>query len=530
MAFARLSQFIRDRRRGLATLVGIFGGLYLIVRYVLERLEEVRDRVVQDRIARDNLRRRFLQNQLDCKYTILALVPTMGERIIDEMDVEAITHAVQLKSAASRAPSEAPSTGSLSLNNVPLPDTSTIDLVVPEHDLQSEPGSSVSGDQSPAPLGESSLSWVEQFTGSASDNQISNSPTWSSGPQLSDSIHSASVSLISASEQSYPSALLSDNGSPTRDSYSNKTKAELWREIKILTFTRTLTVLYSTTFLTLLTHIQLNLIGRHKYVQSILQLEREEKLRERVEFDLSVGSLFWGSGGAQLEIDEAGVALRAEQVEVSEETERMYLTVSWWLVHMSWRELGESIRKSVEQNLEGVSLKALLSPEDVERIIANIRKDVETETLPDGSTRHRNFSNILLPSTPDAIHHVLTSGGLPPHLISPSLSPSSPFSSLLSSTFSFIQSSDFGKVLRVSLDRAIAVLGDALRKEVFSNEGRDGEDVEKIKLASLLPGLARWCHSVVHALPSDLVEGLGEVREVTGFSAIIYSSYEDKLP
>lgn len=154
-----------------------------------------------------SLRRRFLQNQLDCKYTILALVPTMGERIIDEMDVEAITHAVQLKSAASRAPSEAPSTGSLSLNNVPLPNTSTIDLVVPEHDLQSEPGSSVSGDQSPAPLGESSLSWVEQFTGSASDNQISNSPTWSSGPQLSDSIHSASVSLISASEQSYPSAV-----------------------------------------------------------------------------------------------------------------------------------------------------------------------------------------------------------------------------------------------------------------------------------------------------------------------------------
>ena len=122
--------------------------------------------------------------------------------------------------------------------------------------------------------------------------------------------------------------------------------------LTISAFTRTLTILYSTTLLSLLTHIQLNLLGRYKYVQSVLDMEREEKLRERQSFEASVSSLFWGGG------DLAGVL---EGLENDDErnmlglftgrtgsTERKFLTLSWWLIHVGWREIGDRVRTAVE--------------------------------------------------------------------------------------------------------------------------------------------------------------------------------------
>jgi len=64
-----------------------------------------------------SLRRRFEQNQEDCTYTVLALLPTATENIVQALPVEEITHELQqrrtdriVRSSASSeiAPSEAP--------------------------------------------------------------------------------------------------------------------------------------------------------------------------------------------------------------------------------------------------------------------------------------------------------------------------------------------------------------------------------------------------------------------------------------
>lgn len=48
-----LSSYFYDRRRGLAKTAGMVGGVYLVGRYVRDRLEEVKDKVTQERLARD---------------------------------------------------------------------------------------------------------------------------------------------------------------------------------------------------------------------------------------------------------------------------------------------------------------------------------------------------------------------------------------------------------------------------------------------------------------------------------------------
>ncbi|KAF8509650.1 Peroxin-3 [Hysterangium stoloniferum] len=560
-------KYFYERRKGLATTAGFLGAVYLAGRYVMERLEEMREQAVQEKTARENLRRRFQQNQQDCTYTILTLLPTLGERILEEMDVESITLTLQLQSKAAKArlqglASSDINTSSISLNTEQPSVTSSIELSMPipaRHDAAA----------SYSRAGENAQGWVEQFTAesvgsSASDadhaahdaQHVPGSPSSSSGAHLSDSVTSASVSLISGSDGE-PSAHLieslhsgrSDFGEPqvgvTIDAppTTTKSKAELWREVKILTFTRTLTILYSTTLLSLLTHIQLNLLGRYKYVQSVLDLEKEEKLKEQQSFQASVSSLFWGDG------DLAGVLEGLENDEVTDTlglfgtgrtgvTERKYLTLSWWLIYVGWRDIGDRVRTAVEEIFDDVSLKAKLDMEDLERLIKAVRQKIEFDafsSLPDTaegdgpilpiSGRRISFLPSLIPATPERLKDVLVQSGLPYEMTSLD---DTPFLQLVDETREFVSSADFGRVLETCLDHATDVLFDGLRRTLFPDTIHGNEvTLEKIRLAGLLPGVARWSHAAVNGTPNELVENLAEIRELAGFSAIIYSSYVD---
>lgn len=106
------------------------------------------------------------------------------------------------------------------------------------------------------------------------------------------------------------------------------------------------------TLLTLFTHIQLNVLGRSKYIQSLIQQERDERIREQLQYSTSVYSMFWGD--KSLEDPETDELEECENV--SEETERKYLTLSWWILHVGWKDVGERVRRGVEEVFEGYAL------------------------------------------------------------------------------------------------------------------------------------------------------------------------------
>jgi peroxin-3 len=127
-------------------------------------------------------------------------------------------------------------------------------------------------------------------------------------------------------------------------------------------FTRTLTALYSTTLLCLLTAIQLTLLARAKYVHSVLQQERDEQVQERLEAELSLTRLVFGSmRGFEDMMSKDLEAFMAEEgalndEAVSEDVENKYLTMSWWLLHVGWKDVGERVRRGVEEVFEGFVL------------------------------------------------------------------------------------------------------------------------------------------------------------------------------
>ncbi|KAL1948096.1 hypothetical protein VTO73DRAFT_12171 [Trametes versicolor] len=532
--FYALGNYLSERRRGLTKATAYVGSAYVLGRYVSARLEEVRTTLVQERVARENLRRRFDQNQQDISFTVMALLPALGAHILQDMDVEGVTQELQSFSKAPKERIEPPHAAPPSESSI----TSSVDNHrSPDADMRSENGSvSVisSNDGVATDLSTSAGSWVDQFTmpsaqvshlsESTGDGAASPSPKSSIGAELSDSIITTS-SMSSAAAPGPPNPSASPEHHVNIPSPTTKSKAELWREVKMLTFTRTLTVIYSITLLSLFTHIQLSVLGRSKYIQSLIQQEHDERMREQLEYSTSIYSLFWRDNS----LEDSETDMLEESETVSEETERKYLTLSWWILHVGWKDVGERVRRGVEEVFEGVSLKTKLSAADLHRLINDVRRRVEYEVTFEGKERRINFLSTLLPPTPETLQHVLTQGGIPSWLAS---AHDPKFDAFLDETRQHLASGSFERVLEVCLDSAMDMLSRGVDKHVFGSHGEDdammGQEPRE-RLAAMLPGLARWCHLALESLPNELVDALADVREVSAFSAIIYTSYDDRF-
>jgi peroxin-3 len=109
--------------------------------------------------------------------------------------------------------------------------------------------------------------------------------------------------------------------------------------------------------------VQLTLLGRRKYVHSVQQLAREERARDAFHPDgLPKFRLFGFDASDMLAHMNLGPedAIGGEEEEGDEddaddldpETERKFLTLSWWLLHVGWKDIGERVRRGVEDVFE----------------------------------------------------------------------------------------------------------------------------------------------------------------------------------
>ncbi|KAJ7497767.1 Peroxin-3 [Mycena latifolia] len=510
-------------RINLPKTVGILGTAYIIRRYVSDRLEDVKEQMEQERASRDNLKRRFTQTQSDVSYTILMLIPALSEQVLREMDLDSITQELQAHSRARIASSSMSASVASSAEMV-------------EADARSESETSFSGSAS-------TQSWIE--TGQAGESREMILGESVAPVHLSDSLMTTTSTDTDSSSNlsTQESAVDSTNGSES----SRPTKAELWNELKMLTFTRTLTTVYTTTLLALLTTVQLTLLARGRYVRSVIQLERQQRHQQALVPDLTMllglGLGFGGGMDALLGDDAAEEADFAagfgweENPEDAEEEEEIasakYLTMTWWILHVGWKDVGERVRRGVEEVFSGVSLKTKLAPSDLHRLVHDVRRRVEHEVTFEGTERKVDFHTTLLPQTPETTQHVLTQGGYAStsHLPPRPAPQRDAFTLLLDETREIISSPDFACVFEACLDRATEVLLSSVENAVFASS-RDavlpGEEV-RIRLAGLLPGLARWSHLALNGLPNELVDNILDVRQVAALSAIVFGRFEERF-
>ncbi|KAJ7719451.1 hypothetical protein B0H16DRAFT_1795429 [Mycena metata] len=85
-------------------------------------------------------------------------------------------------------------------------------------------------------------------------------------------------------------------------------------------------------------------------------------------------------------------------------------------------------------------------------------------------------------------------------------------------------------VLRVE-EVVLPVVFVSVESAVFSSTAETtapGEEV-RIRLAGLLPGLARWSNLALNGVPNELVDNILDVRQVAALSAIVFGRFEERF-
>ncbi|KAF9080132.1 peroxin, partial [Mortierella sp. AD031] len=541
---AAVQGFANRHRKGLVITAGLTGGIYMMGKYAKSKLVEFHEKSASERTAKENMKRRFEQNQQDCVFTVLSLLPTLGDQLLHELNVELITAKLQQTRSQRSTPMPTPDS-SMILPPKPTteqqednrPEETKAESTEEKQDSGENREDNKTKDDQEAATSVTDNHTKEDSTDSTANSETNGDSNHSSEPSTTtseaDKEETAAqeetqangpAPLVVQTESQETSTTTTETAAAPQQpivkdeatiAIERKTKLELWNELKIMSFTRTITALYSLTFLTLLTQVQLNLLGRFTYVSSVVALSNTTDASYRVESPAVKGSL--SSTQGQLDF----------------QTEKKYLTFSYWLLHEGWRRWSEKVREVVEDVVGGISLKKTFSASDFSDLLGEIRSRLEYTDDEDGERVPVNMREYMLPDEASDEREVLRAGGVDEFdlVVDPVLR------SLLDETRDFIDSADFSTVLRSTLATTFARFNLALQptfnpfllsppqtnniSSAIIAEIEDDEDVDRaVPLASLLPLVARQVHLIINGVPNEYVERLAMVKELQAFSAI----------
>lgn len=219
------------------------------------------------------------------------------------------------------------------------------------------------------------------------------------------------------------------------------------------------------------------------------------------------------------------------------ETNRKYLTFSWWLLHKGWREVMLKVQTAVKDVFGTLNLRDDITMERFAELTLDVRKRVEGFTEAD--RRDRKWLPYLLPPR-DQEEYVLKESGITTSAAS-QLPPSdtsvdeTPLRRLLDETSDLIDSPPFTQVLTLLLDAGFSMLVDQkIAQQSFKVPLADPDvdssriveigDIKPVKLPIVLATLTRQAHSIGNGVPNEYLQAMEQVRDLEAFAAVVYSS------
>ena len=508
-------RWFRRNRSGIAIAAGVVGATYIAGQYVWSKISEARERMNLERIVKEkydgsqlplpfqltdrsstSLRRRFEQNQTDCTFTVLALLPTVTDNVLEALPVEQLTHELQQKKAERLA----------------------------------------------------------RAAGEKVPSEFSSGP-----PSVRDG---DTTSLGSLQSSSFVHASLMDEDGSLRP---RKSKAQLWNEVKISAITRSFTIVYTLSLLTLLTRIQLNLLGRLNYLTSVVSMAQPPppgrtnsiSLEDRDDTPLQTHSV--SQIGANFGNDF--------------ETNRRYLTFSWFLLHRGYNQLLNQIRDAVNEVFGPISPTEAITAARLSELTLSTRRKIEGAT--ESERQAKRWLPYMLPLREDeqsilkesgVISHPGTSSSTfpPPATEGDNPLPSSidissgPLRQLLDETADLIDSPTFTRVHTLLLNTLFSYLIDTkvvqqaypqptsvqsppssvssaipvadIATTTLPADTPVPQSQRGVKLATILAVLTRQAHAIGNGNtpPNEYISVMEtEVKELEAFAAVIFAANLD---
>lgn len=202
------------------------------------------------------------------------------------------------------------------------------------------------------------------------------------------------------------------------------------------------------------------------------------------------------------------IAERQMQLEAQNaESERVFLTYSWWLLHEGWRTISARVEMAVERVFAPLGLKREITAETWDALVKELRASVETDIDADDKVQLYDFTPLIVPSSP-----------LPPTFDECPL----PFSpedhseylvALLAQTAEHVSSPDARLIVDKGVSAMLSHLGDAL------HEGYPR------RFADFLPLLNTWSRAVWEGIPDGGIEALLALPEFEAFAALVFGDW-----
>ncbi|KAF3342022.1 peroxisome biogenesis protein 3-1-like isoform X1 [Carex littledalei] len=226
---------------------------------------------------------------------------------------------------------------------------------------------------------------------------------------------------------------------------AHRERFELWEKVKVLSFTRAATSLWTMTMLTLYARVQVNILGRHLY------------------FEMT------RSDGSQLLGEESDALSKIEKQE--------YLATADFLSTYGLNSLIMNMRNAVSQVMKTKQLNSQFSMETVQETmmeILDLFMGVESDLV------LINWVDYILPETAAQYREMMSAANADDS--SSLLMDFTKLEQLISETREVLSSSDFSTVVEISLRKGV----DLLVEEMKVAQGS-----EAIPLAKLLPRVAQ---------------------------------------
>jgi peroxin-3 len=131
--------------------------------------------------------------------------------------------------------------------------------------------------------------------------------------------------------------------------------------LRSLAITRSFTLIYTLSLLTLLTRIQLNLLGRRNYLSSVVSLASPPPNSSTISLENHDDDLNQAFGN-------------------DFETNRRYLTFSWWLLHRGWKDLLSKVEIAVKQAFGDINPREDITLATLSERTLAVRKAIEGAT------------------------------------------------------------------------------------------------------------------------------------------------------
>uniref|UniRef100_A0A8C7VMZ6 Peroxisomal biogenesis factor 3 n=1 Tax=Oncorhynchus mykiss TaxID=8022 RepID=A0A8C7VMZ6_ONCMY len=262
-------------------------------------------------------------------------------------------------------------------------------------------------------------------------------------------------------------------------------KLDIWEDLKIISFTRSVVAVYSTCMLVVLLRVQLNIIGGYLYLDN--------------------------------SVSKSGMMPLAPP-----DVQQQYLSSIQHLLGDGLSEMITAVKKAVQNTLGGVSLKQSLSLQELEQHLNQIRAQVEEG---DGGSTHRPLSWYMMPDEENTL--AAQACGLTENDVTTI--------KLLNETRDMLESPDFGTVLNTCLNRGFNRFLDNMAEFFRPPPGAQGDSTPittpdslshvSLPVAKIIPIVNGQIHSICSEIPSHFVQDLLMIDQVKEFAANVYETF-----